>query len=306
MDTATYLAREEARKEEEECEIEYRARKREREIKIAAQVMQILRPCLREIDPECTLTLAQMIEIFSVMLCLPVATAFYERDLPREIRDMVYAYLISSAPNGTKSFKPYDNFHHIARDVFFAIDPAFVGKEMAREVAELYYTTERFTINSSQPETLTNDPHNIGVKPADFLTRLKISPNAHLSRPYNHGYVKGMWAKDIARVRTEMRALANVVLERVKRKDRLYVNIVINTRFPESLEPDLALDLDGEKDLAIVLDLIRHPVYDLMHACKDVHIEHEDGWHLNRWFKMSREEVEKVCAFAQMTSRSAY
>ncbi|KAF1849775.1 uncharacterized protein K460DRAFT_411598 [Cucurbitaria berberidis CBS 394.84] len=105
--------------------------------------------------------------------CLLIATQFYTRSFPREIRDLVYRYVVITdvymtriGPNGL-----YEQPH------YHAMDPAFVGEDMAKEIAEVYYSKSNFYFveNTLIPDLIKGDPFDIGIKPFQHIRRLNIT-----------------------------------------------------------------------------------------------------------------------------------
>ena len=305
-DMAAWQARKDAsklrRKEQAIREIEFRERQRlleeERERKASVLMREIGSFAYKAGCRDGSF--AHAIEKYSAFQTLSIATAFYERDLPREIRDIVYGYLVRAPPNGSCVHEL--RFEHIRRqqEPFFAMNPAFVGKEMAHEVSEAFYSELYFEVADCDEDVvaaLTQSP-NVQVRPCDFLRTLNIEVRFWDSDPYQDR--DSFWDGFATRYK-EIANAANAVSGLVKRLDRLTVNVSVGTNIPLSqLEA-----LDVEKKMVIIMEVLRYPVYELIHACKKVHVQYtnndseggqeDTGFRdLDAWFGLSREEWEKV------------
>ncbi|KAF2833565.1 hypothetical protein CC86DRAFT_415422 [Ophiobolus disseminans] len=188
----------------------------------------------------------QIVDALAALLCLPIATTFYTRNLPREVCDLVYAHLVYSPtgirigfrkpPNYSSWDDPEDHLFNTyiygdSKDVqpkYFAMNPKFVGLAMAKEVTEAYYSQNRFhfTDRVQLRETLAGDPFNTGVMATDHIHQitLQIQPPSWLE------------------------------------KDRLVVRIELQTQCSETPT------LEDERGMYNILEMLRQPVYDLMHA----------------------------------------
>ena len=185
----------------------------------------------------------------------------------------------------------------------FAIDPSFVGKAMAREVAEVYYKTYDFQVFLENHATLLDDPFNLGVTPCCWIRSLQVGIDANLSRAVD--------ASERTRRASELHANASALAATLLSADRkdassLSVSVVLLTFFRRSTNPSplrRTTALDDEQEIAAWLDVLRHPVYDLRHTFENVRISQEnfadDSYKygtrdLGSWFCLGRGEVEKV------------
>jgi hypothetical protein len=111
--------------------------------------------------------------------------------LPRELRDMVYKCMVLQNESIIPTWKmaalasrpecpgrPCKCLESL--DVPYAMDPTYVGHEMAREVVEVFYKTwSRFLFDLDRVEQVKNvlllDHFHVGFKPADYAREISIS-----------------------------------------------------------------------------------------------------------------------------------
>jgi hypothetical protein len=64
---------------------------------------------------------------------------------------------------------PYDVSRH-PQPTFWAMDPAFVGADVAKEVAAVYFSNNRFEFEEEHcmPQMLSDDPFNIDFKGFEY------------------------------------------------------------------------------------------------------------------------------------------
>ena len=207
--------------------------------------------------------------------CIEIATTFYQRALPRELRDLVYLHVVRPKNGGTvrigylkapPGFEAYEgdgefDTHGESKDMqpsSWAMDPAFVGLEMAKEIAEVYRKKNPFFF-SSLPDfvkAMADDHFRPRVRPLDHIRELSIAIDYRI--------------EGLAGVYDALQTLGMI-----KNQDVLKVAILLNTDFPP-IAPGY-LRLDAECTMINLLEMLRCPVYELLHAGSKVVITHFDG-----------------------------
>lgn len=131
---------------------------------------------------------------------LSLAKAFHA-SLPREIRDMVYAYIqpllggkyhdvvVTDADRPPDFWKlashPHRSFWTVSRrQVPWYLKPKWVGDDFAKEMAEYYYSTARFVFTADAGPTLvrralTTDRFVYGIRPNAQIRRVHLSFKLH-------------------------------------------------------------------------------------------------------------------------------
>lgn len=183
--------------------------------------------------------LNQAIDAYSAFQCLPIAFKFYERELPREIRDMVYLRLI-----GFGTLRETPSLHCLSNPTFYAVNPEFVGEEMAREVAKL-------RLNDSDPRAaLWLDRFNPNVRPCDPLRRLTIDlefePAKWFPQPHSTSQ------EYLTRKYTDLATLSSAILPEIKRLDRLSFTIRLET----DIDVRNGYDLLEEKEMIYITEIL--------------------------------------------------
>jgi hypothetical protein len=140
------------------------------------------------------------------------------------------------------------------------MDPACVGMPMAKEIAEVYYSQNRFycTTTTDLKDMLLGDPFNIGVQPFEHVRRLVLRVDIPA------------FADTLG---TEFEFLCNTYdhikpLEMIKFKDRLKIEMTLET----DLKKRRKFELEQERLMHNILETIRQPVYDLMFAGSKVEV----------------------------------
>lgn len=137
------------------------------------------------------------------------------------------------------------------------MDPAFVGPAMAREVTEVYFSRNKFCFTgpSELKETLLCDPFSTGSKAYQYIRNLQVTirveDGAHEELEHCYDCFRPLLLVD--------------------RKDRLNVSIQILSEFTRPPT------YDDEQDMVNVLEALRYPVYELLHAGSTVDIQQYDG-----------------------------
>jgi hypothetical protein len=173
-------------------------------------------------------------------------------------------YLNSAFFGWSKDMQPS---HH-------AMNPSYVGKEMAYEIAETYYKENDFWTTTEQylPKLLFTDYHGIGIKPYEHVRqiRLCIKINGGGNTP----------DEELARLDDAHTHLRNLCLITHKNSFSIYINL---TTFYDPLDhsdqsgdPPMLYAIDDERRMFNVLEMFRQPVYELLHAGSQVTILHSN------------------------------
>jgi len=105
--------------------------------------------------------------------CRRLATAMHTK-LPRELRDVVYKHAIEEPKLFYVDDLPQDKITDV-ESVRRIYSQCYVGLEVAREVAEYYYSREHIIANiQNLRETLTRDVFHLGVKPYMHIQTLHV------------------------------------------------------------------------------------------------------------------------------------
>ncbi|CAN9354483.1 unnamed protein product [Alternaria sp. RS040] len=201
--------------------------------------------------------------------------------LPRELRNMIYTYIVGPSAQLEYAF----DIHGIIQIGFFesgqyedlsmfgescqiqprswAMDPSYFGTDVAIELAEAYYALNRFALTSEQflYPFLTFDPLALGIKPYEHIRRLDLTLDFEDAHDVN-----------FADVATHLQALQLIPSKR--RKMDIYVNLTtsftpyVNTKFKYSVE--------AERIMLNILELLRWPIYELLHKGHAVQVLHEN------------------------------
>lgn len=222
--------------------------------------------------------------------------------LPIELREMIYSHLEVRAKthynDPTKHFPIYvgrgghdpdfqsweggkidDDFGN-ARRVFEAstfeyfepggwlLNPEYVGREMARGIAEYFYAINDFSLEVRELENfLLADRSQTGLKPYEYI-RNNLSIGIATTRC--NGASERAWktteneAEFLNRV---YKNLSQVML--ITHKSALSVDITLSTSAPLWEEPEV-----GERRFYNIMESVRAPIYDLIHAGVKTKINH--------------------------------
>jgi hypothetical protein len=245
--------------------------------------------------------------------------------LPVELREMVYSFLNipTGGWNGSATArhtvhvaqKTYDpNFHdesmniddeyNDARAIFdygsydfiqpggWLLNPEFVGRGMAREIAEIFFSVNDFAVNVYQlEELLVSDRTGTGLKPFEYIRgRIDI----RVSTTMCNGESERAWkstGNEVAFLNGLYTQLSQ--LTRLTQKDRLTVAIRLLTSAPLRIEYQ-----QGERRFYNIMESVRAPIYDLIHTGVNVIVDHTHMANLHtrrisegplNYFSMSKE-----------------
>ncbi|KAF2833564.1 hypothetical protein CC86DRAFT_400186 [Ophiobolus disseminans] len=203
---------------------------------------------------------------------------------------MVYEHLVHASG-------AVDLLDHCDKSPFFAINPTYVPKDMARKVLELYYARTDFSWsidNGDIDAALIRDVFDLGVSPCNYITDLCLITEFDGPKGYSE---KQRMYEAYAQKYVELAGLVTAVLELVKRKDRLTIRTALRTRPPE------AYAFEDEKLIVMIIELMRQPVYDLATTCRRRCITHcniggyeqEDlgSRDICDWFRLNKKVWEK-------------
>ncbi|KAJ4288988.1 hypothetical protein N0V90_011330 [Kalmusia sp. IMI 367209] len=202
----------------------------------------------------------RIMDSYASPICLASAKTVYSRNLPREIRDMVYSHLILALrldPDKKIIVDCYDPMKEYRHDDYFnkqedlqpnswVMDPTFVGEKMAREIAQIYYKNQVFRFDSlpSLPYVLNDDPFNLELRPAAYIRNISVKCS-HYRGAILHERLMPLLSIERKNVlRVEIHLEANYILSQSDtRRNRLNRIHMLN-----------------------LLEALRLPVYNLIHA----------------------------------------
>lgn len=215
--------------------------------------------------------------------------------MPIEIRNMVY-HRLCKKPNtwpvsigqtrhnpNFQSFRPESAIEaewHYAQEALSAstcdvhkpggwlLNPEYVGSDMAREAAEVFYSmNEVWVSHESLSEFLTFDRTQSGFKPYEYV---RGALEVHISTTCGNGDNERAWSNTenettfLNGIYTNLNALT-----RVKRKQQLHANIRLCKGAPLH-----ATQYTGERRFYNIMEVMRSPIYDLIHGGVKVDVEH--------------------------------
>lgn len=226
--------------------------------------------------------------------------------LPSELRDMVYAYLLPSDRCTTTNtiyfrmpdFDPdfhantewygNDHYHSVwidsevqastrgfvagTQDVHkpggWLLNPSYVGKGMARDLAEIYYSSYSFGLDMRVLKTfLHDDPTDTGFKPAEHI-RKQLYIDVVTTRCC--GWIEGAWASTksetdfLHRIYTtlgELRLLSHI--------QEIPIRMNIKTS-----PPSYDSQIEGDRRFYNIMETVREPIYDLLHSGVNLEVWH--------------------------------
>lgn len=217
--------------------------------------------------------------------CLQFASAYYAFGFPRELRDLMYTHLVTppyyyftrigflSPGYVTENMKTTVCGHSTyMQPSHHALNPAYVGQAMALEIAEAYYSQNIFDVTKAKylSRLLLTDYHGLGIKPYEWIreVRLSLKFGKQDSRPED----------ELETLKKTYAHLRNLCL--IRQKNRLKVDIYVHTTFHGQIDDDANVDkprsyqVDHERRVLNVLEMLRQPVYDLLHAGSKISLVH--------------------------------
>ncbi|PVH95146.1 hypothetical protein DM02DRAFT_732031 [Periconia macrospinosa] len=225
--------------------------------------------------------------------------------LPTELRDMIYAYLLpidkyktgdyvhfhlpsfdpdfhvntelprydflscrleSEAETTTKSFRAGTEDVH--KPGTWLLNPSYVGKDMARDLAEIYYSSYGFGLQIENMKSFLHDDRTeTGFKP---LQHIQKKLDIYVQTTMCNGQLEGAWASTdnetefLNRIYTTLRDL--LLLSHIR---KIPITIRIGTCSPLG-EPQI----EGDRRFYNVMEAVREPIYDLLHAGINLEVLH--------------------------------
>lgn len=145
----------------------------------------------------------------------------------------------------------------------WAMDPAYFGTDVAKELAEAYYALNRFALTSEEflYPFLTFDPLALGIKPYKHIRRLDLTLDFEDPRDVN-----------FASVATHLQALQ--LIPEKRRKMDIHVNLT--TSFTPYHNTKFWYSVGAERIMLNILELLRWPVYELLHKGHAIQVLHEN------------------------------
>jgi hypothetical protein len=226
--------------------------------------------------------------------------------LPTELRDMIYAYLLPIEKQHTIGgvvhlqlpfFNPdfhlntelpdWDDlsgrvesevqattraFQAGTEDVHepggWLLNPSYVGKDMARDLAEIYYSSYGFGLQIKNMKSFLHDDRTeTGFKPMEHI-RNKL--DIFVQTTMGNGRLEGAWASTdnekefLDRIYTTLKDL--LLLSHIH---EIPIIIRVSTGSP-LWEPQM----EGDRRFYNVMEAVREPIYDLLHAGIDLEVWH--------------------------------
>ena len=242
--------------------------------------------------------------------------------LPRELREMVYTYIYGNQyieldrRSWPSDYSRSDRTGDLTPDSAW-LNPDFVGLDMAREGAEIYYQKNTFQLHDSQLKDLFQPQYDHGMDPTQYLRKLSVAVRYaditddlqygsenffNVSRPYLERdpdkYISP--TEELALYEERREALYHIL--RLQRREQLAIFITLDTVMTGS-----QVRFANHRHLFNILEMVREPVYELMHAGADVSVRQFNVRHdtfrdfvptprdpNHNIFKLTKEEWEKV------------
>lgn len=223
--------------------------------------------------------------------------------LPTELRDMIYAYLLpidnhitgdvvhvplpsfnpdfhfnaelpkyhdyrleSEVTTTTRSF--YAGTHDVHKPGSWLLNPSYVGKGMARELAEFYYSSYGFGLQiRNMKDFLHEDRTETGFKPVEHIKK-KLDIYVHTTM--GNGGLEGAWASTanetefLDRIYTTLRDL--LLLTHIRE-----IPIIIRIA---TCSPLWKPQMEGDRRFYNVMEAVREPIYDLLHSSVNLEVWH--------------------------------
>lgn len=222
--------------------------------------------------------------------------------LPSELRDMIYSYLdIQGTAYGDDPIKHFPisvdrggfdpNFHdnedlflyektQEARRVFesgtfdslkpggWLLNPEYVGHGMARDIAEIFYSVNDFSIHINElREFLISDPTRTGLKPYEYI-RHKVT--IYVPTTLCNGSSERAWQtteNEIEFLNGLYAQLNSLVL--ITQQSHISVELWLVTSAQRRLNPEV-----GERRFYNIMESVRAPIYNLIHAGVNILVIH--------------------------------
>ncbi|OAG01916.1 uncharacterized protein CC84DRAFT_1167100 [Paraphaeosphaeria sporulosa] len=148
------------------------------------------------------------------------------------------------------------------------LNPEFVGRGMAREIAERFYAVKDFSVHVYQlEEFLFSDRTGTGFKPCDYI-RGHIS--VYVPTTFCNGKTERAWQNtenEVAFLNGLYTQLSHLM--RLAHKSRLTIEIQVTTSAPLRIKYE-----QGERRFYNIMESVRAPIYDLIHAGANVIVKH--------------------------------
>ncbi|KAI4649524.1 hypothetical protein J4E93_003844 [Alternaria ventricosa] len=200
--------------------------------------------------------------------------------LPLELRNMVYAYIVgpkaqpceldgkrhvygSKVRIGRFDSNWWVNEEECAhvQPKSWAMDPAYFGTQVAQELAEVYYTTNTFYITSDEnmSKLFQADPFALGIKPYELILKFTLMLNFYETKLESEDELMAMH-KNLQ------------LLQLLPTKRNHEICIRLETSFHPSGNKPYSYSMEDSRVMLNILELLRQPVYDLLHRGKAIRI----------------------------------
>ncbi|KAI4661119.1 uncharacterized protein J4E79_004929 [Alternaria viburni] len=215
--------------------------------------------------------------------------------LPRELRDIIYEYAIKERI--LHRVPDFPQRKNVVPSIQRIYSQSYVGVEVAREAAEYYYSQQHIIAKfQTLRETLTRDIFHLGVKPYMHIRTLHVRINndkisdclVTKAGADGHGRLieNATTEQCIAHEKRNLNDLyqkleAGFALFRAKREPSLLKLCIMikmsgyNDDYYEETQEDVTSRRDYERRFMNVLETIRKPVYDMIHAECNVEVKFE-------------------------------
>ncbi|KAI4924099.1 hypothetical protein J4E85_008259 [Alternaria conjuncta] len=149
------------------------------------------------------------------------------------------------------------------------MDPAYFGMQVAQELTEAYYSTNTFYVTSDEEmaKLFKADPFEMGTKPYELIRKFTLAFNF---------YETNLESKD------ELMAMYNnlQLLKLLPTKRNHEICIRLETSFHAWGNKPYPYSMEDRRVMLNILELLRQPVYDLIHRGKAVRVFHANLDHM--------------------------
>ncbi|KAI4689460.1 uncharacterized protein J4E88_002812 [Alternaria novae-zelandiae] len=200
--------------------------------------------------------------------------------LPLELRNTVYAYIVG--PNAqpceltgkrhvygskvrigkydSEDWSKWDEKLHV-QPKSWAMDPAYFGVQVAQELAEAYYSTNTFYITSDEEmiKLFKADPFQMGTKPYELIRKFTLALNFYETNLESGDELMAMYNN-----------LQSLQLLPTKRNHEICIRL--ETSFHAWGNKPYPYSMEDRRVMLNILEVLRQPVYDLIHRGKAIRI----------------------------------
>ncbi|KAF2872187.1 hypothetical protein BDV95DRAFT_38360 [Massariosphaeria phaeospora] len=223
-----------------------------------------------------------LVEHHTIAECLPIASSFFASGLSRELRDVVYSYLCVEKVKihiGRPSYieepitdRVRQREHEDMQPDSYAMDPRYMGESMAQEVAETYYSQNHFSVpsyNKHLKGLLSSHPLLPAIRPFDLIRKVDVPIEEFQSAAWLN------WEQEKEQLDERYNRLSSLCM--LSRRDQVQVKIELSTQYSAFKSPSHhpENELQEERHILNSLEVMRKPIYDLLHSGSKVILRHE-------------------------------